>query len=168
MRSRSTQVPHYAITVRLDTFATTGLVEWSWCRSRYTLGKDRCCEQTSLAFDASQSTHNAAREILHQCVHLSGVYDDSLDCELDGEDESRDPLLRRWSFQFTVYITSDRSRLYDFSVRPTLLDTDALSAQFRAIAEVDRVWLWRMAREYSVDVIHTLMDTVVDNTFELL
>lgn len=158
----SQQVPCYAITVYVDTFHVTGLVEWSCYRSRYALGKERRCENTPLALDASQTT-----DIVCECIHLAGLYDDSLACERpDEEDDEHEPLLRRWRFRLAVYVLADRSRLYECSVYPTLPCAEARSAQLRAIAEVDSVCLWRITRERTVDYIHTVMDKIVDVAFD--
>lgn len=157
----SKQVPCYAITVYVDTFHVTGLVEWSCCRSRYALGKDRRCENTPLTLGASHMT-----DIVRECINLAGLYDDSLACEQPDDDDQHEPLLRRWRFQFAVYVMADRSRLYKCSVYPMLPCAEARSAQLRAITEVDSVCLWRITRERTVDYIHTVMNKIIDAAFD--
>lgn len=158
----SKQVPCYAINVYVDTFHVTGLVEWSCYLSSYASGKDRRCEHTRLALDASQTA-----DIVRECINLAGLYDDSLACErADDEDDEREPLLRRWRFWFAVYVMADCARLYKCSVYPLLPYPEARSAQLRAIADVYSVCLWSITRERTVDYIHTVMDKIVDNVFD--
>lgn len=157
----STQVPCHAIIFNIDTYHIAGLVNVSCYR--YTLTKDRRCKQATLTLDASQNIH--VLDIVRQCLYLTDIYNDSLDCEEYDQQNQHEPLLPRWRFRFVVYLMSDHSRSYTFNVHPMLAKDEVRSAQLRAVIEVDRVWLWRLARERSVDYVHTTMDTILDTVF---